>query len=540
MAPNFICRKPAHKWFLILSILFFMICPLLVSEVFSSNTPVTIHLLGVNDFHGQLTRASMYNNKPVGTAPYLAAHLKKRKAQDPNHTYLVHAGDMVGASGVISALLQDEPTIDVLNAIGFDIGIPGNHEFDEGPTEMMRLINGGPHPKTGPDPFRGVNFPYIAANVVDKATNQPLLPPSIIKEVDGIKVAFIGVVTTDTPITSSPGATDSLTFIDEVEAIQREVEHVKSQGANTIVVIAHEGGLVDGNEMSGRIVDIAKSLPSEVSVIIAGHTHQFNNYEVNGKLIVQSKCYGSAFEDVTLKIDPDTGTVISKAVEFVPTYHEGITPDREVERIVNVAKKKVAPFISQVVGHCDGGITIDQNAAGESPLGQFLADAQRNKTGTDFALINPLGIRTNIPDGEVTIGELYDIQPHGNTLINMTFTGEQIRRLLNQQFKNIYRIQILQPSGFTFSYDLTRPENDWIVDIKKSDGMPIEETKEYSMTINSFLASGGDGFTVCKEGKNRKEYDLDIDALIEYVKEMPDPFSYNVDGRIQKIDKAVE
>jgi 5'-nucleotidase len=532
-----IWRKSTYRKILVLSVLFFVLFPLFVNGSFASNEMVKVHILGVNDFHGQLTRVSKYNDKPVGTAAYLAAHLKARKALDPEHTFLVHAGDMVGASGAVSALLQDEPTIEFMNATGFDIGIPGNHEFDEGPDEMMRLIYGGAHPKTGPTPFIGANFPYIAANVVYKGTNQPLFPPSIIKEVDGIKIGFIGVVTKDTPLTSTPGSTDNLLFSDEVDAINKEVENVKRKGANTIIVIAHEGGLIESSssELSGRIVDIAKSLRPEVSVIIAGHTHLFNNQEVNGKLIVQSKCYGSLFEDVTLDIDSHTGKVVSKEVEFVPTYHEGITPDPEVERIVNHAKEKVAPFISQVVGCCEHGIKVDQNEAGESPLGEFIADAQRNMMKTDFVLVNVFGVRANISAGDVTIGELYEIQPHGNTLTKMSLTGEQIRRLLNQQFKNNYRPQILQPSGFTFSYDPNRPEHDRIVDITADDGTPLQDNKSYTMSVTNFLAAGGDGFSVLKEGIHREECDVDVDALIAYVKEMPNPFSFQVDGRIRKI-----
>ncbi|WP_445614269.1 bifunctional metallophosphatase/5'-nucleotidase [Geobacillus sp. YF-1] len=499
----------------------------------SSHRYIEVQLLGINDFHGQLNVTRKVGGREVGRADYLAAYLKQREAENKN-TLLVHAGDAVGASPPVSALLQDEPTIEVLNKLGFDVGTLGNHEFDEGVAEMLRLIHGGYHPATGD--FAGADFPYVSANVVDKETKQPILPPYVIQRVNGMPIGFIGVTLTDTPSIVTPSGVAGVEFIDEATAINKAVRELKKKGVRTIVVLAHNPGASnpDGTNASGEIVDIAKTVDDEVDVIFAGHNHAYLNAVVDGKLLVQSYSYGTAFSDVDLKIDPRTKDVVAKQAEIVTTYHDGITPDPEIRALVEKYEAKVAPLVNQVVGTAAETITDEQNASGESALGNLIADAQRAAMNTDFAFMNPGGIRADIEQGEVTWGELYNVQPFNNQLVKMTLTGAQIRELLNQQWQPT-QTRMLQISGLRYTWSASRPAGNKVIDIQLPDGTPLNPNGEYTVTVNSFLADGGDGFTVLTQGTNREVGPVDLDALVSYIRGLAQPFSARMEGRINRL-----
>ncbi|KYD26142.1 bifunctional metallophosphatase/5'-nucleotidase [Parageobacillus toebii] len=498
-----------------------------------SHRYIDVQLLGINDFHGQLDVTRNVGGRAVGRADYLAAYLKQRERENKN-TLLVHAGDAVGASSPVSALLQDEPTIEFLNKLGFDVGTPGNHEFDEGVDEMLRLIYGGAHPNTGY--FSGADFPYVSANVIDKETGKPILPPYIIKRINGVRIGFIGVTLSDTPTIVIPSGVAGVTFTDEAEAINKAVKQLKRQGVRAIVVLAHNPGVSnkDGSNASGEIVEIAKKIDDEVDVIFAGHNHAYLNAEVDGKLLVQSYAYGTAFSDVDLKIDRRTKDIVAKKAEIVTTYQDSIKPDPEITKLINKYEAKVAPIINQVIGTAKTTITNVQNASGESALGNLIADAQRAAMKTDFAFMNPGGIRANIEQGEVTWGELYNVQPFSNQLVKMTLTGEQIRKLLNQQWQP-NQTRMLQISGLTYTWDASKPIGDKVVDIYLPNGTKLDPNAEYTVTANSFLADGGDNFTVFTEGKNREVGPVDLDALINYIQQLPQPFDAHIEGRIQPL-----
>ncbi|WP_035351551.1 bifunctional 2',3'-cyclic-nucleotide 2'-phosphodiesterase/3'-nucleotidase [Fictibacillus gelatini] len=498
---------------------------------------VKVQLLGINDFHGQL---DTYNAKlNAGGAEYLAAYLKQREATNPN-TLLVEAGDMVGASSPVSALLQDEPTIRFLNKLGFDVGTVGNHEFDEGVAEMLRLIHGGPHPKTEGKygPFEGANFPYVAANLIDEKTKKPILDPYVIKKVDGIPIGFIGVVLSDTPGIVIPSGVAGVQFTDETEAINKAAEELKAKGVKSIVVLAHNpaNSNFDGTGATGELVDIANKIDDEVDVLFGGHNHAFTNTVVDHKLIVQSYSYGTAFSDVDLEIDPDTKDIVSKKGEIVTTYRDKIQPDADIKAMVDKYKEDVAPIINEVVGHAAEAITRDPNADGEITLGNLIADSMKAQTGTDFAFMNPGGIRSDINAGDITWGELFTVQPFGNDLVKMELTGEQIRKIFNEQWADPTRPRFLQISGLKVTYDDSRPAGDRIVDITFPDGKPIDPAKTYTITTNNFLAGGGDSFLTFKEGKNQVVDIVDLDALVKYVKAKGE-VNPKFEGRITKLNK---
>jgi 5'-nucleotidase len=499
----------------------------------ANNRFIQVQLLGINDLHGQLNVTRKVNGKPAGRVDYLAAYLKQREAENKN-TLLVEDGDMVGASPPISALLQDEPTIEILNKLGFDIGTVGNHEFDEGLTELIRLIKGGTHPKTGN--FAGSNFPWIVANVVNEKTGKTILPPYQVIKVNGMPIGFIGVVTTETPTLVVPSGVAGLKFTDEVEAINQNVAELKNQGVKSIVVLAHNPGTSgpNGENPAGQLVDIANRVDDEVDIIFGGHNHAYMNATIDNKLVVQSYSYGTAFSDVDIEIDPKTKDIVSKRAEIVTTFQEGIEPDPEIKKMIEGYEAKIEPIVNQVVGSSSESLTAKQNENGESVLGDFIADAQRKVLNTEFAFMNPGGIRADIDPGDITWGEIYTVQPFNNDLVKMSMTGQQIRELLNQQW-GATKTNMLQISGLSYTWDPNKLAGQRVVSIKLPDGTEMDPNKSYSVTANIFLSGGGDGFTVFIQAKNKEVGPVDLDALVNFSKAQPKPFTYVIQNRIQKV-----
>ncbi|WP_410983739.1 bifunctional metallophosphatase/5'-nucleotidase [Bacillus cereus] len=497
------------------------------------NRYIDVQMLGINDLHGQLDTVKKINNKEAGGAEYLAAYLRDREKQNPN-TLMVHAGDIVGASPPVSALLQDEPTIEILNDLGFDVGTIGNHEFDEGIDEMHRLIYGGYHEKTGN--FKGAKFPYVAANFYNKSTGRLFLPPFTVKMIQGVPVGFIGVVTTDTPNVVMPTMLKNVQITDEVEAINKSTQQLKKLGVKSIVVLAHVGGTTDDTGVTnGDLVRLANETDPEVDVIFGGHSHTFVNGTVNNKLVVQANSYGMAFADVDVKIDRKTKDIVEKKAEVVTTYHEGIKPDQQVKKKMDQYQEKIAPLVNQVVGKSTAPIDRKQNAAGESTLGNLVADAQRATMNTQIALMNPGGIRNDLDAGDITWGELYGIQPFGNQLIKVNLTGQDIRDILNQQWQKD-KTRMLQISGIQYTWDANKPDGEKVTNIHLTNGEELIATKTYSVVANAFLASGGDGFVSFKNGKDAETGPNDFEALVDYVKQVKEPIQPIIDGRIQRVN----
>ncbi|MGX6446108.1 bifunctional 2',3'-cyclic-nucleotide 2'-phosphodiesterase/3'-nucleotidase [Neobacillus sp. K501] len=491
---------------------------------------VKTQLLGINDLHGQLDYSTKVNGEVVGGIEYLAAYLKQREALNPN-TLMLHAGDAVGASRPVSALLQDEPTIQFLNEIGFDLGTLGNHEFDEGITEMMRLIKGGYHKNTGY--FEGASFPYVAANVVQEKSGELLLDPYVIKEIEGKKIGFIGVITTETPSIVTASGVAGVKFTDEVEAINKYTAELKGKGIEAIVVLAHNPGTsaVDGSNPTGEVVQFANEVDDEVDVIIGAHDHKYLNSTVDGKLLVQSYSYGTAFSDIDLAIDPVTGEIVAKRAEIVSTFQKNITPDAKIKAELDGYLADIAPITGAVVGEAAVEITKVANEAGESALGNLIADSMRDATKSDFAFMNSGGIRDNLNKGPITWGELFAIQPFGNDVVTLTVTGEQIRTLLNQQF-SADRNRIMAISGLKYTWSPEKPLGEKVLDIFLPNGKKIDPKANYTVAVNNFMADGGDGYTILKQGKDRKVWMTDLDALINYVKAQKQPISAAIEGRI--------
>lgn len=529
-----------------------------------------VKILGINDFHGQLSPRTVAS-RPAGGAAVLASYLKTASAGLEERTLIVHAGDHVGASPLNSALLQDEPAIMFFNSLanrfcGYRykmsrrcnlVGTLGNHEFDEGSGELARLIGGGNF-ATGPfieDPWRGARYPYVSANVVDEVTREPLVPPYVIKRVGGERIALIGAVLEGTPSIVTPTGVAGLDFLDEADAINGYIPEIQSRGVHAIVVSIHQGlsqasytGPTDSEATppAGALLDIVNRLDDDVDVVVSGHTHQFTNAIIeneNGEpiLVAQAFSASTAYDDIELVIDKRTGDVVSKSAQIVTTWGDegpGLTPDAAVAEIVARAEAIAAPIGNVVVGEAQSAITREQSAAGESPLGDLIADSQRAAVGADFAFMNPGGIRNDLAAGSTTYGALFSIQPFGNTVTRMELTGQQIYDLLNQQWGAPQPAggRVLQISGLTYTWDPSVPEGGGrIVEVRDESGTPLSLTATYVVAVNNFIAAGGDNFTVLLDGANQLGGPIDIDALIAYIQSLPQPFTAPESGRITQL-----
>lgn len=498
---------------------------------------VHLKILAINDLHGYIVSTEELGGRPVGGAAYLSSYFVQREMQ-ANVTLRVHAGDAVGASPPLSGLLQDEPTIEVLSMLGFDVGVPGNHEFDEGLAELYRLQYGGHHDVTGY--FHGSSFPLVAANVIRKDTGEPIFPPFVIKAVLGVPVAFIGVVTAEAPSVITQARVSDLEFGDPVEAVNRWVREIRSLGIEAIVVLAHEGGTVDEDSglVEGPIVDIAFGVDDAVDAIVSGHTHQGYAAHIDDKLVVQAYSKGTAFADIHLVIDRNTGDVAYSEAEIVTVWADAVEPDSRILGLIDKYEEEVKPVTERVIATAATDLTRKQSEAGESALGNLIADAHRWVAEADIAFTNPGGIRNDLQAGDVTWGELYVVQPFGNDLVKMTMTGDQIQRALNQQWRQVgdsVEVKFLQLSGIRYTWDPSLPLGNRIVSATLDDGTPIQSDAEYTVAVNGFLASGGDGFTVFAEACQRTVVTNDLDALIQFLQSLGRPVEAEIEGRITKL-----
>ena len=494
-----------------------------------------IQLLGINDFHGNL-EARTLNGRAAGGAAYVDSYFDRYEARNPERTIRVHAGDMVGASPLISSYFHDEPTVYAMNNMEFDVGTLGNHEFDEGGEEMLRLLNGGQRTdgeqfKDGPDGqpintsdpgFPGANFPYVAANTVYKDSGQTVLPPYQVVKKDGVRVGFIGVTTLETPTVVTPAEVAPFDYLDISETVDRYAARLQRDGVESIVVLAHAGGFQTSKaEATGEIITETAQMGDAVDVVVAGHSHSELNIQVEDKLVVEALSFGTAFESVNMRVDRRTKDVISSTAEIVPTYNEGMTPDPQTAALVAEYKAKIDPIAKRVVATASEDIRRDRedlSPSGESELGDLIADAQRDFAGADFAFMNPGGIRESILAGPTTYGELFAVQPFDNQVVSMELTGDQIYRLLEQQFPpNQTSNRVLQVSGLKYTYNTTLPEGQRITSLTKTDGTPVDRATTYTVAVNSFIASGGDRFSVLKEGRNVRTIGSDLDALEAHI-----------------------
>jgi 5'-nucleotidase len=509
--------------------------------------PVELRILAINDFHGNLKpppggiRIIDPNDKtkkisvPAGGAETMAS-LVKQLREGRKNTLFVAAGDLIGASPFLSAMFHDEPTIESLSMMNLAIASVGNHEFDEGKDELLRMQNGGCHPVDQcyrPDHrFAGAKFHYLAASTIDKNTGKTVFPPYEVREFDGIPVAFIGLTLKGTADIISPDASKGLEFRDEADTVNALIPELKARGIEAIVVLIHEGGYPTGdyNEcpgISGAIVDIVKKFDRAVDVVISGHTHQAYNCEIDGRLVTSADKYGTLVTAIDLKLDPTTRDIVGAKAENNIVRIGALPGDPEQTALVAEYEKLAAPKANRRAGMVTATLSRVPNTAGESALGDVIADAQLAATRDEasgaavIAFTNPGGIRIDIDkhdDGAVSYAEIFASQPFRNQLVTLTLTGAQIKAMLEQQWRDPTRPRVLPASrGFTYSWDPTRSDGERVVaGSMKLNGTPIDPAASYRVTVNNYLALGGDGFTVLKQGSKPQTGAFDDEALFAY------------------------
>jgi 5'-nucleotidase len=559
-------------------------------------TQFPIQILSFNDFHGNLEAPTGSSGKiqtgptkddttAVGGVEYLATHLKKARVGHEN-TVTVAAGDMVGASPLLSAAFHDEPTVEALNSLGLDITAVGNHEFDEGYKELQRLQHGGciddgagaNNQNSCPaGAFTGAKFQYLAANVLEKASGKTILPAYAVKKFNGAKVGFIGMTLKDTPDIVTASGVAGLEFTDEVATANKLVPVLKAQGVNAIVVLIHQGGSVPANtrydyacqgggtlSADSPIIPIAKGLDPAIDMIISGHTHQpyvcsLPDPAGKPRLVTSASSFGRLYNETNVTYDRRTSDIVRPTTSDSHNrlVTQTVAKDAAQSSLIAKYKELVKAIADKVLGQIVGTtITKSVNAAGESPLGELIADAQVADpsvvTGGKkpvVAFMNPGGIRTDLTaaaNGDVTYASAFAVQPFNNYLVSMDITGQGIYDLLNQQFSGSNSAgspKVLQVSnGFTYSYTqlgngTAKADNDTATVDEgsvKINGVPVDKTATYRIATNNFLSDGGDGFPAFKVGTAKYFGGLDIDAFAAYLT-AHSPYSPLVPSRISRV-----
>ncbi len=553
--------------------------------------PVPLRLIAINDFHGNLEPANLslmladpqtadqpdakLLRVPVGGAAALSGFVKTLRAGAPN-SLMLSAGDLIGASPLVSTLFKHESTVEVMNEIGLEVGVVGNHEFDGGITELRRVARGG-CAATQPDDavsscalgtYRGAKFPLLASNVID-ARGKPALAPYVIKRYGGVPVGVIGAVTRSTPSIVIPSGIAGLRFIDEADAVNRAARQLKARGVKAIVAVFHEGGELgtpqkrgDWNDTrcpdaQGPIFEIAKRLSPDIGVIFSAHSHQGYRCLIDGRIVIQGTSYGRGMSVVDIALDPKTRKILPAQTRSInlpvlnertdPAVRERLAaalpapyadvlresrPDEAIAQRVAAYADIVAPKAERRVGVITARFT--RSGSADSAAGRLIADSQLAATraaevgGAQIALMNPGGIRSDLdcngtPPCVVTFGQVFTMQPFGNSLVVMGLTGVQLKALLEMQQKpSSSEPSFLQPSeGFTYVWQSDAAPGERVRDMHLR-GEPIVPERTYRVTVNSFLAEGGDGFTVLNQGSDRRGGGQDIDAMLAYLQALPE------------------
>lgn len=542
----------------------------------TTSAPVRISIIAFNDFHGALqppreavptiAAGGGETRVPAGGAAYLASAVRGLRERSPN-SVVVSAGDLISASQLVSAQFLDEPTILAMNMIGLDFNAVGNHEFDRGEAELRRMQSGGCEQHTRAQPcrvdagFPGARFRFLAANVRGSG-GETIFPAYGMRSFGSgeaqVQVAFIGLTLEETPTLVTPAGVAGLSFADEADTINALIPGLRAQGADAIVVLIHQGlsfpkeyDLGGCASMEGDLMQILGRLDPEVDLVVSGHTHDsyicdYSRIDPSRPFLVTSAARrGTMLTQITLAVDPVRGVVDRRAEQLIvqgegfqgpagaielSAGHPRFERHPGVEQLVARYAAASAALGARVVGRLAAPALREEAPSGESVLGNLIADAGLAATrdpqsgGARIAFMNQTGVRNDIVPGEggaVTFGQLFEAQPFGNTWVVKSMTGRQIRGVLEQQFESgtntVKRPMMLLPSaGLTYAYDLTRPAGQRIIDLRL-DGVPMAEEQVYRVAMNSFLAAGGDNFTIFREGTDPFEGAPDVEALERYL-----------------------
>lgn len=560
--------------------------PFLLSR---SAAAVPLRLIAFNDFHGQLEPGanaltlpdpddpSHSSRIPAGGAAWLGGLIGQLRSEAPN-AMVFSSGDLVGAAPLPSTLFRHESTITVMNAIGLDFGVVGNHEFDAGADELRRLVSGGCAANGEATPvvscalgggYEGAKFPLLAANV-EKPDGQPFFAPTLVKEFGGVRIGFIGVVTRTLPILVSPAGIAGLKVRDEAETINRHAAELKGQGVSAIVAVVHEGGQAgaDWNDEAcaakeGEIFAIAEKLSADIDLVFSAHTHQGYNCLIDtpqqkGLRLIQATSYGRGVSVIDVELDSRTGDIDRGATRGrnIPVVNKdggkfaAVPSDPAIGRLVDAYAALAKPRAERPVGSITASVERAP-AAGEPPVadfpaGRMIADAYLEATRgagageAQIALTNAGGVRAPLvcaapPPCTVTFGQVFTMQPFGNSLVVMTLTGRQLKAVLEQQQPDVADPRFLQPSaGLRYAWKRSAPHGERVADLT-FEGQPVQPEVRYRVTVNSFLAEGGDGFTSLLEGVERVGGRLDSEALTAFLGARL-PYSADPTPRVRLLD----
>ncbi|MBB6095380.1 5'-nucleotidase [Povalibacter uvarum] len=574
---------PAYRLCLVLSLALLASC---ASQV---ETPVqgevSVKLIAVNDFHGNINPPRSPTRipdpaspdrpfeLPTGGVEYVSALMAELKARNPLHA-VVGAGDLIGGSPLVSALFHHEPAIEALSKAGLEFTSVGNHEFDAGRVELLRMQNGGCFAGSGQDTcrngkFAGAQFQYLAANVIDQATGRSLFPPYAIKKFKApngasFQIAFIGLVLEDTASLVVASGVAGLEFTDEADAANALIPELRSKGIEAIVVLIHEGGLTAQKvfddptcpEFTGAIRDIVRRFDPAIDVVVSGHTHRPYICHDSGRLVTSAGAEGRIITDIDVTIDTATKDIVrSQATQLavvndtapnpLPLRYPTLAKDPKLTPLVTFYNDQAAPLAQREVARISADIVRAPATTGESALGDFIADAQLIATrapeagGAQIALMNRGGMRADLraDKGYITYSDVFSVHPFNNGLITLTLTGEQIDEVLELQWGPADTM--LQVSeGFSYEWDGRKPVGERVDFASISlNGQPLEATKSYRVTVNEFLAMGGDNFKVLAKASDRVRGIMDVEALERYVTARS-PISAPALGRIRRADSG--
>ncbi|MEJ1089286.1 ExeM/NucH family extracellular endonuclease [Microbacterium sp. Mu-80] len=517
--------------------------PILVG-VLADEPPVSIDVATINDFHGRIEA----DGASAGVA-VLAGAVQAVRDENPN-TIFAAAGDLIGASTFTSFINNDEPTIDALNAAGLEVSAAGNHEFDQGWDDLRDRVQDR------------ADWEYIASNVFLTETGEPALAPAWIKELDGVRVGFVGAVTEDLPSLVSPDGIADLevrSIVDSVNDVADDLTDGSAANgeADVVILLVHEGAAtveVDSISPDSPLGEIVYGVDDDVNAIVSAHTHLAYNHVIDGRPVISAGEYGQNLGVMNLQVDRDTKELLSIENEIRPLAREIPDPEDPEETIWvgnYPAVDAVQDIVDAAVEEADvlgavkvGDIAADfnrarqsdgttENRGGESTIGNFVADVHQWATDADIALMNPGGIRANLtyassgaesdPDGNVTYREAATVQPFANTLVTLQLTGAQLKGVLEEQWQPAGAsrpfLKLGVSKNLSYTYDPAAAQGERITSITL-DGAPIDPAASYTVAANSFLASGGDNFVTFREGTDKRDTGkIDLQSTVDWFAE---------------------
>jgi 5'-nucleotidase/UDP-sugar diphosphatase len=512
-----------RKWMIpaVLLMMLFFSGQAMAGAVSGNKDVAQIQIISINDFHGALTESGQNPG-----AAKLVTYIEKMRSQNPEGSILLSAGDMFQGSPD-SNLLYGKTVVDVMNYAQFDAMTLGNHEFDWGIDVLKQRIQQSA-------------FPYICANVIDKRTGKPadFIKPYSVLERKGVKIGIIGIVTPETAYKTNPKMIENYTFADPVATVKKLVPELKKQGVQIIIALTHLGSEMDSQ---GNIHGDAAQLAQEadgLDAVVSGHSHQVVFGQIHSVPVVQAYYNGRAVGKINITYNKKTKKVETAVASVTSLSGVNQLPNQHVETMIDEAQKEIAPIKNIVVGRTLHALPHDRNEMAETSLGQWVTDTLRQAAGADIAFQNSGGLRTGIVAGDITMGNLYEVIPFDNTLFKVEMTGAQIMKVLEYGIEN-KKIGMLQYSGIKIAYETATPAGIRIAAVSTADGTLLQSEKKYKVVINDFMAAGGDGFTMFRDGTNLYDTGIPVRDLIAEALRKQQIIDFSQDDRWQAV-RAIE